>query len=315
MIAGHKRDHRAGNGKTDGINRTYAPVIHACFVIAGQKWRISPLMTLDHAGRPDRRGVSRGNGGNARPVACPGRRPPSSDPQSCPPGTAALQLRGALTWPKLSPAGGPARSRSFASPGGLTVQDRPQRAPDPSRPRDRGEKPERPVPAAGGRGEWRRPAGGCGSPALPAGVPPAEGTRAGAGAAGGSTAGGPAVRARCPAGPRPPVALPRARHRPVPVAGPGRHHDGQRRRPARDREPPPPTPASRPQQPALPVLQPSHGSTDGGQSPLRAALSKPATQAETSEPTRSTHRAGHPAPYMYRCAAVCPAEGRRAGSA
>jgi hypothetical protein len=41
-------------------------------------------MTLDHAGHPIRPGVSRGNGGNARPVACPGRCRSSFDPRSCP---------------------------------------------------------------------------------------------------------------------------------------------------------------------------------------------------------------------------------------
>jgi len=47
MIAGHMCNRRARNGKTDGINRTYGPIIDACFMIAGQKWRYSPLMTLD----------------------------------------------------------------------------------------------------------------------------------------------------------------------------------------------------------------------------------------------------------------------------
>ena len=94
VIAGHKCDHRAGTGKTDGINRTYAPVIGACFVIAGQKWRSSPRMTLDHAGRPVRRGVSRGNGGNARPAGRPGRRLTAFDPRSDPVDLSGLGLCG-----------------------------------------------------------------------------------------------------------------------------------------------------------------------------------------------------------------------------
>ena len=82
VIAGQKCNRRAGTGKTDGINRTYAPVIGACCVIAGQKWRSSPLMTLDHAERPIRHGVSRTNGGNVRSVGCPGRRLAGFDPRS-----------------------------------------------------------------------------------------------------------------------------------------------------------------------------------------------------------------------------------------
>jgi hypothetical protein len=84
VIVGQTRYRRAGTGKTDGINGTYAPVIDACFVIAGQKWRSSPLMTLDHAGRPVRCGVSRANGGNVRLVACAGWGLPAFDPRSCP---------------------------------------------------------------------------------------------------------------------------------------------------------------------------------------------------------------------------------------
>ena len=82
--------------------------------------------------------------------------------------------------------------------------------------------------------------------------------------------------------PRPAAALPWAKDRPVPVADSGRHHDGPRRRPAHDREPQPPTPASRLPQPALRFSSPSHGGADGVRSPLRAVLSEPATQAKTS---------------------------------
>jgi hypothetical protein len=57
MIVGQKCNRRTGTDKTDGINRTYDPIIDACFMIAGQKWRYSPLMTLDQeiSGSQDRR--------------------------------------------------------------------------------------------------------------------------------------------------------------------------------------------------------------------------------------------------------------------
>ena len=110
VIAGQTRYGRAGTGKTDGINRTYGLVMDACFVIAGQNWRSSPLMTLDHAGRLVRCGVSRGNGGNARPAGCPGRRLPAFDPRYCP-GAAALQFTAAL------PGRNRARQASRPGPG------------------------------------------------------------------------------------------------------------------------------------------------------------------------------------------------------
>ena len=75
-------------------------------------------MTLNHARCPVQDGVSRGNGGNVRPDACPGRRLPSSDPRSCPRRPRFSSLRPYR--PALGLAGELAKSRSFAVPGGLT---------------------------------------------------------------------------------------------------------------------------------------------------------------------------------------------------
>ena len=133
-------------------------------------------------------------------------------------------------------------------PAGRLVQDRPERAPDPSAPPLLGRKPQRAVPVAGGPAEWRRSAAGCGSPALPAVVPPAGGARAGVGAGDGALEAVP----RCPArGASAGSIAAAARHQSVPVAVSGRHHDGQRRGPAHDGEPQPLTPSSRLPQPSL----------------------------------------------------------------
>ncbi len=161
------------------------------------------------------------------------------------PGDRRASVRGGLTLPKLGAAVGPARSRSFAAPGGLTVQDRPERAPDPSRARDRGGKPKRAVPVVSSSGEWRRPEAG----ARVAGAA-RRGTarkrylgRAGAGGQG--TGGGPAVRAPVPV-------RPAARSRSAMGKAPARSGRGLRPAPRRaaPRDPHPTANPSHPPQPA-----------------------------------------------------------------
>ena len=140
VIAGQKCNRGAGTGKTDGINRTYAPVIGACFVIAGQKWRSSPRMTLDHAWCLIRCGVSRGNG------EMPGRLPAPRG--ACPRLTLDIDPGPPrISSPRPSPAGTGPGGRAGQVPGircppaGGLVQDRPERAPDPSAPPLLGRKP------------------------------------------------------------------------------------------------------------------------------------------------------------------------------
>ena len=98
------------------------------------------------------------------------------------------------------------------------------------------------------------------------------------------------ARARgAPSGPRPAAELPRAGTSPFRSRGSGRHHGGQRRGPAHDRDPPPLTPASRLPQPALPVFLPSHGGADGsGARSGRSWMSRPPKPGPPGPPEAAT---------------------------
>jgi hypothetical protein len=205
-------------------------------------------MTLDDAWCLIRHFVSRANGGNVRPVAslggaCPlltldlAPGPPCfSSPRPSPAGTGPGRRVGQVPVSRCPRLAGLFRTALS----GLGTRQRPHYS---------GGNPERPVPVAGGQGEWPGSAAVCGSPGLPAVVPPAGGARAGAGGGAGDGALEADRRcpgSRCPAGPRSAAALQARR---CPRSGRGvlaGTTTGRAADPAHGREPPPLTPGQPP---------------------------------------------------------------------
>jgi hypothetical protein len=148
---------------------------------------------------------------------------------------------------------------------------------------------------AGGRGEWPGSAAVCRSPGLPAVVPPAGGAGARAGAGDRAPQAGPRYPAR-------PGRQSRCREQgtsPLRVAVSGRHHDGQRRGPAHDREPQRLTLARRRLQPRPSGFPPQQWARYGsGARSGRSWTSRPAKQGPTGLREAATWP-GTPAPALF----------------